>query len=119
MIHAYAGTGTYPSLKPPQAPIKWTHSAEFIKSETEAQITKNRQLYDSIAALKPEDCNFKSVFHAIAVASNTFELEINPLTFYTHVASDDGVRAASIAAEESLDKSVASVRCSIRTELML
>lgn len=99
-----SSTGTYPSLTPPQAPIKWTHSADFIKTETEAQITKNRQLHDTIAALKPEDCNFKSVFHAIAEASNTFEQAISPLTFYTHVTTDDGVRAASIAAEEALDK---------------
>ncbi|KAG8837790.1 hypothetical protein FRC18_008052 [Serendipita sp. 400] len=97
-------TGNYASLTPPQAPLKWNHTAEFIKSETESQIAANRQLYDSIAALKPEECNFKSVFQRIAEASNDFEEAIAPLTFYTHVTTDDAVRKASIAAEEALDK---------------
>ncbi|KAG8800321.1 hypothetical protein FRC16_003127 [Serendipita sp. 398] len=97
-------TGNYASLTPPQAPLKWNHTAEFIKSETESQIAANRELYDSIAALKPEECNFKSVFQRIAEASNDFEEAIAPLTFYTHVTTDDAVRKASIAAEEALDK---------------
>ncbi|KAG8819006.1 hypothetical protein FRC17_010634 [Serendipita sp. 399] len=97
-------TGTYPSLTPPQTPLKWDHSADFIKSETESQIGANRQLYDSIAALKPEECNFRSVFHKIAEAANKFEEATAPLTFYTHVTTDEAVRTASIAAEEALDK---------------
>lgn len=91
-------------MTPPQAPIKWDHNAELIKTKTEEEISANRKLQDSIAALKSEECTFASVFQALAEGSNKFNEITSPLAFYTHVATDDGVRAASIAAEESIDK---------------
>lgn len=57
-----------------------------------------------MAALQPEECNFGTVFNKIAEASNHFNKETSPLTFYTHVTTDDEVRKASIKAEEDLDK---------------
>ncbi|PVG02273.1 zincin [Serendipita vermifera] len=93
-----------PNIRVPQPAIRWNHTPQFITSETEKQITTNRKLYDSIAALKPEECNFQSVFNAIAEGYNKFQETTSPLIFYTHVTPKDDLRNASIAAEEELDK---------------
>jgi metallopeptidase MepB len=93
-----------PPLTPPQAPIKWDHTAQYIKTTTEEEISLNRKLHDSVAALKPEECNFKSVFEALAHGDNRYGERTSPLDFYSHVTTDDDVRAAAIAAEETKDK---------------
>jgi Zn-dependent oligopeptidase len=91
-------------LTPPQPAIKWEHTADLIKSKTDEEISNNRKFLDSVANLPPDDCNFHSVFEAITRANTDFMVATSPLIFYTHVTPDDAVRAASIAAEETLDR---------------
>ncbi|KIM28712.1 hypothetical protein M408DRAFT_329175 [Serendipita vermifera MAFF 305830] len=93
-----------PRLTPPQPAIKWNHTPELIKTKTDEEITANRQALDSIANLPKADCNFQSVFEAITKANTVLSKETSPLIFYTHVTPNDDLRAASIAAEETLDK---------------
>lgn len=49
------------TLVPPQAPPKWTHTAEEIIALTKKEIEKHKAVEDKVAALAPEECNFKSV----------------------------------------------------------
>lgn len=49
------------SLVPPQPPPIWTHSAEEIVELTKKEIAKHRAAEDTVAALSPSECNFKSV----------------------------------------------------------
>jgi Zn-dependent oligopeptidase len=93
-----------PRLTPPQPAIKWDHTAELIKSKTDEEINNNRKNLDSVANLPRDDCNFQSVFDALTRANTAFVVATSPLIFYTHVTPDDAVRAASIAAEETLDR---------------
>ena len=50
-----------PSLVPPQPAPSWDHSPQDIKRLTADLIVKDRALSDSVGALKPDECNFKSV----------------------------------------------------------
>lgn len=93
-----------PKLTPPQPAIKWNHSPDVIKSKTDEEIAANRKLLDSVAALPKNECNFKSVFETITRGNTDLSTETAPLIFYTHVTPNDDVRAASIAAEETLDR---------------
>jgi len=49
------------SLKPPQAPPLWNHSAESIVALTKEAIANERTRQNQIGGLVPGDCNFKSV----------------------------------------------------------
>ena len=49
------------SLTPPQPPPSWDHSLQDIKRLTADIIAKDRVLQDKVGALKPDECNFKSV----------------------------------------------------------
>lgn len=50
-----------PSLVPPQPAPSWDHSPQDIKRLTADLIAKDRALSDNVGALKPDECNFKSV----------------------------------------------------------
>lgn len=49
------------SIKPPQEPPSWTHSAEDIDRIIKDLIERDRKLTDQVAALDPKDCTFESV----------------------------------------------------------
>ena len=49
------------TLDPPQAPLKWNHSAGDITRLTEDALEKYRQVLDRVGSLDPKDCTFESV----------------------------------------------------------
>ncbi|TDL22266.1 Metalloprotease [Rickenella mellea] len=86
------------ALKAPQLPPSWKHSAADVLSLTKAAIESNRKVHDSVAALSPADCNFTSVY--VALASADAELEnLEPLLFYQNVSTDKELRDAATEAE--------------------
>ncbi|KAH9939164.1 Metalloprotease [Amylocystis lapponica] len=87
------------SLTPPQPPPIWTHSAEDVLSITKDAIARDRELQDKIAALAPADCNFSSVFLALAYAEAEFDSVAEPLSFYQNVSPSKELRDASNEAE--------------------
>jgi len=48
-------------LKPPQEPLKWTHTPEQVIPLTKEEIEKDRKFLDGIGALSEAECNFESV----------------------------------------------------------
>lgn len=70
------------SLNPPQAAPKWTHTPEEVLKLTKDAIAEFRALEDSVAALKPEECNFDSVRHTTLVYDAT---EVEELAHVGHV----------------------------------
>jgi hypothetical protein len=50
-----------PSLKPPQPPPSWSHTADDITKLTREAIARQRKLDDRVAGLSATDCNFDSV----------------------------------------------------------
>ncbi|GLB38470.1 putative peptidase family M3 [Lyophyllum shimeji] len=90
------------SITPPQPPPSWSHSAEDITVLTEQFITANRGVQDKVAALAPKDCNFTSVFVALAEADARFDSGTEPLTFYQNVSPPKELRDASNKAESLL-----------------
>ncbi|KAL4250649.1 peptidase M3 family protein [Abortiporus biennis] len=87
------------SITPPQPPPKWTHTAKEILDLTKAEIEKHKSVEDKIAALPPSECNFKSVFLALAEAETDFDLINDPLSFYQNVSPLKELRDASNEAE--------------------
>ncbi|TDL22641.1 Metalloprotease [Rickenella mellea] len=86
------------TLKPSQPPPTWKHSATDIVSLTKAGIEKNREVHDSVAALSPADCNFTSVY--VALASTEAELKnLEPLLFYKNVSTEKDIRDAATEAD--------------------
>ncbi|KXN88219.1 Thimet oligopeptidase [Leucoagaricus sp. SymC.cos] len=87
------------ALVPPQKPLEWNHSAEEITSLTKKAIDEDRALQDKVAALQPKDCNFDSVFTALAYAETTLDAITEPLAFYQNVSPSKELRDASNEAE--------------------
>ncbi|KAL1689134.1 hypothetical protein GGG16DRAFT_93984 [Schizophyllum commune] len=90
---------TMANLTPPQPPPQWTHSAEDILRLTKEAIEVNRAEQDKVAALKEADCNFNSVFRALADAETKFDATTEPLCFYQNVSPSKELRDASNDAE--------------------
>ncbi|KIL67827.1 hypothetical protein M378DRAFT_9095 [Amanita muscaria Koide BX008] len=87
------------SLTPPQLAPSWEHSAQDIKRLTDELIAKDRTVQDKVGALKPEECNFKSVFLALAKSEDEFNNIAEPISFYQNVSSSKELRDASNEAE--------------------
>ncbi|OBZ71150.1 Thimet oligopeptidase [Grifola frondosa] len=87
------------SLNPPQASPTWTHSAADVLALTKDAIQQERVLHDKVAALAPADCNFESVFVALAHGEATFDSISEPLSFYQNVSPSKELRDASNEAE--------------------
>jgi hypothetical protein len=49
------------TLKPPQEPLKWTHTPEQVIPLTKEKIDEDRKFLDKIGALPEKECNFESV----------------------------------------------------------
>jgi len=49
------------TLKPPQAALKWNHTAEEILRLTKQAIEEYRKVLDDVGSLDPKDCTFESV----------------------------------------------------------
>jgi Zn-dependent oligopeptidase len=86
-------------LNPPQAPPNWSHSPEALSNEVKAAISSTKQSYDAVAALKPSECTFNSVFVALAHAETALEGATEPLFFYQNVATSSKLRDAASSAE--------------------
>ncbi|RDB18055.1 Thimet oligopeptidase [Hypsizygus marmoreus] len=87
------------SLNPPQPPLAWNHTAEDITRLTNELIAENRAKQDEVGALAPKDCNFASVFVALANADARFNAGLEPLAFYQNVSPSKELRDSSNAAE--------------------
>lgn len=87
------------SLTPPQPVPSWNHSPQDVKRLTESLIANDRALQDKIGALKPDECNFNSVFLALAESENEFDTIAEPLSFYQNVSPSKELRDASNEAE--------------------
>lgn len=87
------------SLTPPQPPPSWDHSPGDITQLTNQLIAHDRALQDKIGALDPKDCNFESVFLALADAETKLDAISEPLSFYQNVSSSKELRDASNQAE--------------------
>ncbi|KII91031.1 hypothetical protein PLICRDRAFT_39628 [Plicaturopsis crispa FD-325 SS-3] len=96
----FASTNTpMASLTPPQAAPSWTHSPEDVLKLTKEAIESEKQLQDKVATLAPEECNFESVFVALADGEAKFESVTEPLAFYQNVSPSKELRDASNEAE--------------------
>ncbi|KAI0372191.1 Metalloprotease [Pilatotrama ljubarskyi] len=84
---------TAPTL--PQAAPKWTHAPEDVLRLTEEAIAEDKATEDRIAALKPEECTFESVFLALAHAEAKRRTVCEPLAFYQNVSPSQELRDAS------------------------
>ncbi|OJT11543.1 Thimet oligopeptidase [Trametes pubescens] len=87
------------TFDPPQPSPKWTHTPEEVRQLAEAAITDFRDAEDRVAALQPEDCNFDSVFLALALAEGKRIATVEPLAFYQNVSPSQELRDAANAAE--------------------
>ncbi|KAI8969624.1 Metalloprotease [Trametes punicea] len=87
------------SLNPPQAAPKWTHTPDSVLKLTKDAIAEYRALEDRVAALKPEECTFESVFLTLAHGENKFNAIVEPLSFYQNVSPSKELRDASNEAE--------------------
>ncbi|KAF7291588.1 Metallopeptidase MepB [Mycena chlorophos] len=87
------------SLTPPFPPPAWNDSPEDVIRITKELIAKDRALDDKIGALKPEECNFESVFLALSNAGTEFDIAQEPLSFYQNVSPSKELRDASNEAD--------------------
>ncbi|KAJ7601172.1 hypothetical protein C8J56DRAFT_912335 [Mycena floridula] len=98
-INFFRASSPTMALTPPQAAPAWTHSASEILKTTKDLIESNRKVQDKIAALAPGDCNYESVFLALAEADTHFDAVSEPLAFYQNVSPSKELRDASTDAE--------------------
>ncbi|KAI0372212.1 Metalloprotease [Pilatotrama ljubarskyi] len=87
------------TLTPPQAAPRWTHAPEEVLKLTKDAIMEYRATEDRVAALRPEECNFESVFLALALAEAKRSTTTDPLTFYQNVSRSKELRDAANEAE--------------------
>ncbi|EIM81645.1 metallopeptidase MepB [Stereum hirsutum FP-91666 SS1] len=87
------------TLTPPQSAPKWNHSAEDILKLTKEAIQKDREFMDRIGKLPKDQCNFETVFLALANEEAEFDNIAEPLAFYQNVSPSKELRDASNEAE--------------------
>ncbi|KAH7913359.1 mitochondrial endopeptidase [Hygrophoropsis aurantiaca] len=87
------------SLTPPQAAPNWNHTPEQVLQLVKAAIEEHKAVSDKIGTLSESECNFESVFHALAGADTILAIQTEPLAFYRNVATDKALRDASTEVE--------------------
>ncbi|KAI0927259.1 hypothetical protein AcV5_010517 [Taiwanofungus camphoratus] len=92
-------TRSMASLTPYQAAPSWTHSASDVLVLTKEAIRRDWELLNKVASLAPADCNFASVFLALAEGEAQFDSVVEPLSFYQNVSPSKELRDASNEAE--------------------
>ncbi|EIW59235.1 Metalloprotease [Trametes versicolor FP-101664 SS1] len=90
------------TLVPPQPAPTWTHPREDIVRLTKEAIARYKGVEDKVASLSPEECNFDTVFLALAHAEAERIATVQPLTFLHDVSPSQAVRDASDAADSLL-----------------
>ncbi|KAI0670768.1 Metalloprotease [Trametes maxima] len=93
------------ALTPPQPPPRWTHTPEDVQNLTRDAVAEYRAVLDRVAALKPEECTFESVFLTLANAATRRSSITEPLAFYQNVSPSKELRNASNAAETVVQES--------------
>ncbi|KAH9481084.1 Thimet oligopeptidase [Psilocybe cubensis] len=86
-------------LSPFQEPVKWDHTPESLSEEADAAIARFKRALDNVASLKPEECNFESVFVFIESEQSTYNASIDVLTFYQNASGSQALREASSKAD--------------------
>ncbi|KAF7314194.1 Metallopeptidase MepB [Mycena kentingensis (nom. inval.)] len=84
---------------PPQQPLDWSHTPAEVLSLTKELIEKDKANIDRIAALPAAECNFESVFVALANAEASYDAATDPLAFYQNVSPSKALRDASTEAD--------------------
>ncbi|KAJ3179433.1 Thimet oligopeptidase [Gaertneriomyces sp. JEL0708] len=84
--------------------LTWSLSAADIKRRTDELIFKARKVYDDVAALSDEQCNFKTVVEPLARMDSWWAVETSNLTFPQHVNTNKDVRDAAVEANKALDE---------------
>ncbi|KAH9002641.1 Metalloprotease [Lactarius hatsudake] len=87
------------NLTPPQPPPLWTHTPEEVIKLTKEAIDNDRKVQDQVAKLPASECNFDTVFLALARSDSEFSNVTEPLSFYQHVSTSKELRDASNEAE--------------------
>lgn len=87
------------NLTPPQPAPTWGHTPEDVIKLTKEAIDKDRDVQDRVAKLPPSECNFDTVFVALAHSDAEFSDVTEPLSFYQHVSPSKELRDASNQAE--------------------
>ncbi|KAI0822328.1 metallopeptidase MepB [Trametes gibbosa] len=91
-------------LKAPQAPLSWSHTPQEVKTLMDNAFEGYRAAEDRVAALKADECTFKSVSLALAEARRIATVE--PLSFYQNVSTSKDLRNAANKAEVSVKASL-------------
>lgn len=60
-LFSFSPPSTNMTLTPPQAALKWDHTAGEILQLTKDAIDEYQKVLDSVGSLDPKDCNFESV----------------------------------------------------------
>lgn len=87
------------SLKAPQDAPLWNHTADDILALTKKAIASDQQALDAVGNLPHNECNFETVFRALALNDTATSIIIEPLAFYQNVSPEKDLREASNAAE--------------------
>ncbi|KAG9241185.1 putative Saccharolysin [Calycina marina] len=90
---------------PPQAPPKFTGTAQNVVADANALCDRTRSLLDRIAKeITPETATFANVVLPIAQDENECSLQNRILGFYQSVSGNAELRQASTKAEEIMDE---------------
>ncbi|KAG6380319.1 hypothetical protein JVT61DRAFT_8428 [Boletus reticuloceps] len=90
------------SLKPPQLPPTWQHTVEDIERLTTEALAKDKKISDDIVQLPEDQLGFDNL--ALANTEATFDIAIEPLSFYQNVSTDKAIRDVSTKSEERARK---------------
>ncbi|KAG8907513.1 hypothetical protein FRB99_003886 [Tulasnella sp. 403] len=95
-------SNTLSGIFPPQEPLKWKHTPSQVLELTKKAIEESRRFQDRIATLDESQCDFDSVFKALALHESHLDSVSEPLSFYQNVSPDSALRDASNEAEKLL-----------------
>ncbi|PPQ91638.1 hypothetical protein CVT25_013193 [Psilocybe cyanescens] len=86
-------------ISPPQLPLTWEHTVKDLIDQTDAAITRLKSALNRVGSLKPEECNFQSVFVFLESEESLYNSTIETLAFYQNVSGSQELRDESSAAD--------------------
>lgn len=85
--------------------LRFNNSPEDIEKLASELISNTKTVYDGVAAVKPEECNFDKVIAPIAVSENENFSQQTMCSFMKYVSPDKAVRDASTDATKKIQVS--------------